>query len=219
MMTHAFNLQVNFWIDGAWKDVIVDDLLMIMSERYGHIPMFARNLTNQHELWPCILEKAFAKLFGSYAATKSGYMDIGVTYLTGASAGIDYEPPEDKGKNMLSMMAHARSNGSTCLLGLSTSGGTEEETDMGIVSGHAYTVLKTVQPAGFTQPLLYIRNPWGNNRADWKGDWGPKSKKWTAGNKKKCNYNPADKEQAGCFFMSYTDAQVGAPNLHNQAVV
>lgn len=49
------------------------------------------------------------------------------------------------------------------------------EEKYGIVSGHAYSLLKTINVGGVT--LLKLRNPWG--RTIWKGDWSFTSDKWT----------------------------------------
>mmetsp|Transcript_60622 Transcript_60622/g.195284 ORF Transcript_60622/g.195284 Transcript_60622/m.195284 type:complete len:504 (-) Transcript_60622:111-1622(-) len=51
-------------------------------------------LTQESEIWPCLLEKAFAKLCGSYAATEAGFPAWGMTYLCGG-AGEQWDRQED----------------------------------------------------------------------------------------------------------------------------
>jgi len=48
---------------------------------------------------------------------------------------------------------------------------------MGIVEGHAYSVLDCQDIDG--NQLVQLRNPWGSS--EWKGDWSDQDKKnWTA---------------------------------------
>lgn len=39
---------------------------------------------------------------------------------------------------------------------------------MGLISGHAYTVLK-IKDVNANTKLIKLRNPWG--KEEWKGDW------------------------------------------------
>lgn len=47
---------------------------------------------------------------------------------------------------------------------------------MGIVQGHAYSVLDVYEVEG--NKLIQLRNPWGEE-TEWLGAWGDKSKEWT----------------------------------------
>ena len=47
---------------------------------------------------------------------------------------------------------------------------------MGIVQGHAYSVLDVFEVEG--NKLIQLRNPWGEE-TEWLGAWGDKSKEWT----------------------------------------
>jgi hypothetical protein len=51
----------------------------------------------------------------------------------------------------------------------STSGSDTDKTSLGIVKGHAYSLLDVIEIDG--NRLVQLRNPWGND-AEWKGDWG-----------------------------------------------
>ena len=75
--------------------------------------------------------------------------------------------------------------------------------DVGLVPGHAYTILgvKEIKVGGTIERLVHIRNPWGNG--EWSGDWSDESEKWTPALKRMANMG---KEQDdGEFFMSYKD--------------
>lgn len=47
---------------------------------------------------------------------------------------------------------------------------------MGIVQGHAYSVLDVYEVEG--NKLIQLRNPWGEE-TEWLGAWSDKSKEWT----------------------------------------
>jgi calpain-15 len=66
------------FIDGLWTCVVVDDYFPL----HGNKPIFSRN--NGSELWVMLLEKAYAKVFGSYQAIESGLTGIALNALTGA---------------------------------------------------------------------------------------------------------------------------------------
>lgn len=46
---------------------------------------------------------------------------------------------------------------------------------LGIVQGHAYSILDACSIDGFK--LIQLRNPWGSS--EWKGAWSDNSKEWT----------------------------------------
>ena len=59
--------------------IIIDDWLPI--DQYGK-PNFASGGENGLELWPAILEKAYAKLYGSYSAIVGGKVHVALADLT-----------------------------------------------------------------------------------------------------------------------------------------
>lgn len=67
-------------------------------------------------------------------------------------------------------------------MGCSSPSGSDRNTSsLGIVQGHAYSILDVTIIDG--TKLLQIRNPWGDE-TEWKGAWGDNSKEWTEKRKK-----------------------------------
>ena len=56
-----------FWKYGEWIDIVVDDFLPVID---GDLA-FADSVTS-NEFWPCLLEKAYAKLHGGYCSLIAG---------------------------------------------------------------------------------------------------------------------------------------------------
>jgi hypothetical protein len=75
-MIRFANTSVN---DGEETVIIIDDWLPI--DQNGN-PNFASGGENGLELWPAILEKAYAKLYGSYSAIVGGKVHVALADLT-----------------------------------------------------------------------------------------------------------------------------------------
>jgi len=75
--------------NGTWKEVVLDDFFPCS----GDMPAFSRAVGP--ELWVVLLEKAWAKLHGSYHRIEAGYPQNVFRDLTGAPA-ITYTAEESK---------------------------------------------------------------------------------------------------------------------------
>ena len=65
--------MLTFHKNGEFQYVIVDDWLpMTRDVNQAEVPCFTRGGEDGLEMWPAILEKAYAKLYGSYAAIEAG---------------------------------------------------------------------------------------------------------------------------------------------------
>jgi calpain-15 len=69
--------MVTLYINGIETPVLIDDYL---PTKYGK-PAFASS--NDNELWVILLEKAWAKLHGSYALTQAGLPTFASIHLSG----------------------------------------------------------------------------------------------------------------------------------------
>lgn len=71
---------VKLFIDGEWQMIVTDDQFPC---EYGK-PVFAK--PHGKEIWVMLLEKCWAKIYGSYKAIESGTPTEGFRAFTGAPA-------------------------------------------------------------------------------------------------------------------------------------
>ena len=199
LLTKQYNPEgayaVRFFYDGEWKRVIVDDMF---PTEHGQL-VYGR--CQGRQLWVSIIEKAYAKLHGSYAAIVSGQTFQALADLTGAPCeSIDIEKDDfDPDLNWGRLLSFKQSNflmGAAC--GRQGASASHLES-MGLISSHAYSLVDAVAESGYR--LLKLRNPWG--RVEWKGDWGDSSNKWTAEWRRKLDHDVDSGD--GMFWMSYED--------------
>uniref|UniRef100_A0A8D1N7W5 Calpain-12 n=1 Tax=Sus scrofa TaxID=9823 RepID=A0A8D1N7W5_PIG len=164
----VFHFQL--WQFGHWVDVVVDDRLPV---REGKL-VFVRS-AQRNEFWAPLLEKAYAKLHGSYEVMRGGHMNEAFVDFTGGVGEVLYLRQNASG--LFAALRHALAKES--LVGataLSDRG--EYRTGDGLVKGHAYSVTGTHKVSlGFTKlRLLRLRNPWG--RVEWTGAWSDSCPRW-----------------------------------------
>ena len=59
---------IKLFVDGQWQEVIVDDYLPCSKDT--GLPIFACSREPEECIWICLLEKAWAKLHGTYCMTR-----------------------------------------------------------------------------------------------------------------------------------------------------
>jgi calpain-15 len=179
--------------DGEWQNVTVDDL--IPCEAHNG-PIFSK--AHGSEIWVLILEKAYAKLNGSYFALKGGMAQESFEDLTGKPAFSYYfEKLAEKiksGEFWREILQWKQAN--HCLLAAT---GAEAKESEGIVSSHYYTIINVADCLGYK--LLNLRNPWGS--FEWKGAWSDNSAEWTP--EMIQMLQPVFDPEDGAFWMSFED--------------
>ncbi|KAL8058113.1 hypothetical protein ABFS82_04G226000 [Erythranthe guttata] len=194
---------VRFCIQGEWVPVVVDD--WIPCESPGK-PAFATSKKG-NELWVSLLEKAYAKLHGSYEALEGGLVQDALVDLTGgAGEEIDMRSAQSQidlaSGRLWSQLLRFKQEG--FLLGAgSPSGSDVHVSSSGIVQGHAYSILQIREVDG--HKLVQVRNPWANE-VEWNGPWSDTSPEWTDRMKHKLKHTPQAKD--GIFWMSWQDFQI-----------
>ncbi|KAM7523059.1 hypothetical protein LguiA_012961 [Lonicera macranthoides] len=194
---------VRFCIQGEWVPVVVDD--WIPCESPGK-PAFATSKKG-NELWVSLLEKAYAKLHGSYEALEGGLVQDALVDLTGgAGEEIDMRSAQAQidlaSGRLWSQLLRFKQEG--FLLGAGSPSGSDVHiSSSGIVQGHAYSLLQVREVDG--HKLVQIRNPWANE-VEWNGPWSDSSPEWTDRMRHKLKHVPQSKD--GIFWMSWQDFQI-----------
>ena len=203
---YAGIFHFKFWQYGEWVDVVIDDYL---PSRYGQL-MFMHSDSN-NEFWTALLEKAYAKLHGSYEALKGGTTMEAMVDFTGGCTEMYNLKDDDCPKDLMNIMLKAYQRHS--MMGCSMEPDpheTEAQTEVGLVRGHAYSITKAVKAqietprASGLIPLIRVRNPWGNE-AEWNGAWSDRSAEWQFIPDEEKENLGLTFEADGEFWMSYKD--------------
>ncbi|NXO99978.1 CAN14 protein, partial [Certhia brachydactyla] len=200
-----------FWHFGEWIDVVVDDRLPV--NEAGEL-LFVSSVY-KNVFWGALLEKAYAKLYGSYEDLQIGQVSEALVDFTG---GVNTrikltEAPPDLW-DILTRATYSRS-----LMCCQTHLGvylpsvslsfiqTTKVLKNGLVAGHAYTVtgIRKVTCQYGPENLVRLRNPWG--KIEWKGDWSDSSYKWELLSPKE-KILLRKKKEDGEFWMSLRDFKI-----------
>ncbi|KAL6111120.1 capn9 [Pungitius sinensis] len=196
---YAGIFHFQFWSHNQWLDVVVDDRLPVVRNK-----LIMLHSASNDEFWSALLEKAYAKLHGSYESLKGGSTMEAMEDFTGG-VGENYET-KNSPENLFSIMKKALDRGSMmgCSIDITSSAESEAKTTTGLVKGHAYSItgLEEVNVRGKTVQLIRVRNPWG--QVEWNGPWSDESREWnyvTAADKSRLLQQSDDGE----FWMEFSD--------------
>ena len=146
-----------FWQYGQWVEVVVDDLLPSRAGR----PIYVTS-DDRGEMWPCLVEKAYAKLNGSYQHLEGGWPVAAMVDFTGGfpeTHGLeDRRPLSLLGEDLFPLLWEAMAPPGTCVCVTTVR---LLDSSMGLAGKHAYTVLGVREGQGVVPRLVRVRNPWG----------------------------------------------------------
>jgi len=208
---YAGIFRFRIWWSGSWREVIVDDRLPTVSNRLVFI-----SSARSTEFWPALLEKAYAKLHGSYEALKYGSVLDGLADLTGGVA--ECLPlrgdPTGSGRLLVELLdmtsvitANIQVEKESNKNNKETKG--EEKMANGITIGtnyRVYAVQKVQTVAGEIVQLVHLK---AGDSCAYLGSWAPGSPDWE-------EVEDEERERVGArrspspgmqgeFWMTYTD--------------
>lgn len=189
---------VNFYLNGRETPVMIDDYLPVTLD--GR-PAFASS--REGELWVCLLEKAWAKLHGSYARIEGGLPGFAISHLTGVPVQNILHDTVQNNEDFFDLMEASDRKNFVMMAASRESAESDLAGDEGLVTGHAYSVISVhrVQHQGRPLSLLKLRNPWG--AGEWTGAWSDKSSTWTPQIKEQVGFSGVAND--GIFFIELAD--------------
>jgi len=189
--------KFRFYRLGEWLEVVVDDRL---PTRNGKL-IYLRG-REQNEFWSPLLEKAYAKLHGSYAALDGGLsIHAAVDFTGGIPKIIDLTNNLQEPRALFHLLKLTCKNKGliTCALGSQYKAEAER---LGLQPNHAYSVTKVVgvwsKKTRESIPLVRLRNPHGKGK-EWAGDWSDTSSEWMTISRRKRKKLGLDGE----FYMNF----------------
>lgn len=234
--------QIQLCRDGIWQSFVIDDFLPC--DITQNKPIFIHSSHHQdnsngsekdidnknisHEIWVCMVEKAYAKSFGAYDQLISGLCRDALVDLTGfpvQSFRFNQDPnnihhtgnsdenetksrDEDLDSKELWTNLLTWSVDDLVLMTASCNSNSDDPNiseifaSYGMTSGHAYSLMDAKEKLGYK--LIRLRNPWGSG-TEWKGKWCDESELWTEQAQKEFEYEPNLQRSDGTFWMELTD--------------
>jgi hypothetical protein len=202
--------------NGWWQVVVMDDLLPTNRD----VPVYAKNREEPNELWVSMIEKAYAKLHGSYAAIRAGDPAQAMSDLVGGPYMRFRDHPDWDNADVffpylmrLDDEGHLMTLGTpgsdtSCYNGQTTPVAGDVESlaakyaKVGLVTGHAFSLIRVKEYKGLR--MCMIRNPWGNG-TEWTGAWHDKDPRWTPEMKAALDFYEGDD---GTFWMQWDDVRL-----------
>ncbi len=190
---------INFYLNGIWKMILIDDYF---PARNTNFKKFAFGYSTTKELWLPLLEKAWAKVNGSYAKVSAGGLTNEVFDVV-TEAYSDYVLIKNKNKSQLwKEIIEGEKKNYVMTAGTTKNLNGFRLQKIGLTPGHAYAVLQAIEidTGSGIEKVVKLRNPWGN--FEYSGDWSDYSSKWTDELKIKYDFY---KKNDGIFYMGYND--------------
>ena len=201
---------VRFCRDGEWRYVVVDDRLPLNPKvTWKKKLLFAKS--GKNNFWVPIVEKAWAKLNGSYCKTSSGHaghaifeyshslkLNVNIKLESMREDAVAREELFDKLKGYLA-------DGSM-LCASSASGSDTTKNKNNIVQGHAFSVLGlfVIDDAdGNELNLIEVRNPWASG--EWSGPFSDGDEAWERIPEETREAMSIKDDEDGIFYMEFSD--------------
>ncbi|XP_053677985.1 calpain-A-like [Anopheles nili] len=206
--TYAGLFRFRFWMYGRWEEIVIDDRLPVSEDN----KLLFMSSSVENEFWGALLEKAYAKLQGSYEALDGGTGREGMVDLSGGIT-EHYPLKGDEPADMFEILERSLARKSLVTTGINQD--TQDRLkSVNLVSSHEYSVTKVSRldaqlhmldlgnGLAVDVKLICLRNPWGQR--EWTGAWSDNSLEWILVNDEKMSELNIVR-QDGEFWMSFED--------------
>ena len=200
--------EVQFYKMGQPVTLFVDD--WVPCNGADGPPAFSSS--NSDELWVLILEKAWAKLHGSYHNIEAGVAGNALEDLTGLphdDVHVDDRTNSKRTANehrehVRTQIVAADQRGFPLAASVPKLDQIDAGAQFGLIEEHVYTLLDVKVLDNGELTLLKFRNPWGSGQ-EWKGPWNDNDTvRWTPA--RVAEVNPALSDSDGTFWVEFNDA-------------
>ncbi|GMT24480.1 hypothetical protein PFISCL1PPCAC_15777 [Pristionchus fissidentatus] len=198
---YAGIFHFQFWRYGQWVDVVIDDKLPTVNGK-----LYYMHSAENNEFWSALLEKAYAKLYGSYENLEGGSTAEALEDFTGGLT-ESFDLKKTEAQTVLAMLVRGFQMGSLFGCSIAADPAVKEAIQPnGLVRGHAYsiTALHTVKSGRGDQVMLRIRNPWGN-ADEWNGAWADGDSRWEDVSEEQKQTMQVVFKKDGEFWMAFED--------------
>jgi len=185
---------VTMYCDGVLTDILVDDSFPCNVKTRK--PVFSHG--KGPELWVLLLEKAYAKIHGSYYNIENGNAAAALSDLTGGPCFVGKVAELSDAEIWQEISLHDRLDHVMCC-GVKEDPNVDLEKEVGLIERHSYALIDAKEYRG--NKLFHVRNPWG--KTEWKGKWSDgDTESWTPEAKRALHYEDADD---GNFWIAFED--------------
>ncbi|RLN15213.1 hypothetical protein BBJ28_00012554 [Nothophytophthora sp. Chile5] len=216
-LTGAYALRL--FQNCQWETVIVDDFFPVVDDSIERETSAAdvevsvsagaafAHSRDFEELWVPLVEKAFAKYYGGYAALERGYVHHALRMLSGCECEEVFLAPATRGALKKTLWQQLRLfSKNRFLLGAASLPSEHADPALrasGLVFDACYVIYDVRDVDG--AQLLKLRNPPGDH-PEWKGDWSDTSRLWTRRLRKRLDVRTgSDAGDDNTFWMSFDD--------------
>jgi calpain, invertebrate len=208
-MRHSHRLlagifHFRFWRYQQWYDVVIDDRLPYLNKRQRL--WSARNLFEINEFWVSLMEKAYAKLNGTYGNLAGG-LPVNARFELKSNMSMSNVAVDD----LFDFIRSCIEFGSLIACSInSDQRHAESILANGLVVGHTYSItnyhiLSTDDKQRVSdRGLLRFRNPWGND-IEWNGLWSDADPIWNSLDERTRQRLSIQRKHDGEFWMSFKD--------------
>ena len=200
-----------FYVLGVPMTITIDDSLPLDSNGKA---VFA-GVSKDGALWGPLIEKAFAKLHGTYESLIAGSAKHSIEVLSGAPASWYSHGSKNASEIFEMVRAAFRVDGMVSASTPASAGGDSDLSANGLAQNHLYTVFGAFEVQnqnGQTVQLYKIRNPWGTE--GYKGPYSDSdTANWDMSLQNAVGYYNKDD---GFFFIDAQTyhAEYGATSVH-----